>query len=457
MKPAMTRRRNFGVRKVCTCRKSRWPKCPHAWHFNFTLPGGPLYRLSLDREVGRRITSRAEAEHEADLIRTAIRERRFQPVATRHAATALAECPGAGDVQTLDAVSTTYISRVAKVGLKGQGEKTSWKNDQSMVRRFCAFTVSDGQRLGSLSVTMITEDVIEAFFATLAAAGLAVSTRNQYVQVIKAFCRWAVRKGYLPTMPLSDETNVKRAKVAQRRRRLLADEETAVLAAAGSATRGAALRLQWLIIAALETGCRRGELLALRWADVNLEKRTLLVRAVEDGAKKTGRSRELPISARLKAVLEMAHTDAKRRETNKPTHYVFGNPIGDKVKNTKRSWETAVLRAHGHKPTWVRSSLSAASRATLATIDLEFRDLRHEAGCRWLEAGIPLHHIQEMLGHANLSQTSTYLHASEFGLKESMDRFDAVRAGKPQAKEAPIDPPPSCQLDDAETDKGTIH
>jgi site-specific recombinase XerD len=35
--------------------------------------------------------------------------------------------------------------------------------------------------------------------------------------------------------------------------------------------------------------------------------------------------------------------------------------------------------------------------------------------------------MQEMLGHTNLSQTSTYLHASEFGLQESIRRFDALR------------------------------
>jgi hypothetical protein len=42
--------------------------------------------------------------------------------------------------------------------------------------------------------------------------------------------------------------------------------------------------------------------------------------------------------------------------------------------------------------------------------------------------------VQEMLGHVNLSQTSTYLHAAEMGLQESMRRFDAAR-GKPVAND----------------------
>jgi hypothetical protein len=76
----------------------------------------------------------------------------------------------------------------------------------------------------------------------------------------------------------------------------------------------------------------------------------------------------------------------------------------------------------------------------LKAIDLHFHDLRHEAGCRWLEAGWPLHHVQEMLGHTNLSQTSTYLHASETGLQESMRRFEGIGC-TPVAHEAPTEHP----------------
>ncbi len=165
---------------------------------------------------------------------------------------------------------------------------------------------------------------------------------------------------------------------------------------------------------------------------MNREKRLLLIRAVEEGAKKTGRARELPISSRLAAVLEMAKLDPAGREYP-PTAYVFGE-LGKRIKSVKKAWETTVLKAHGHEPEWVRGSLSADSRARLAAIDLHFHDLRHEAGCRWLEAGWPIHHVQEMLGHTDLSQTSTYLHANEMGLQESMRKFDAGR-GKALANE----------------------
>jgi integrase len=116
-----------------------------------------------------------------------------------------------------------------------------------------------------------------------------------------------------------------------------------------------------------------------------------------------------------------------------------------------------VLRAHGQEPEWSsKGALAEASREQLDAIDLHFHDFRHEAGCRWLEQGWPIHHVQEMLRHANLSQTSTYLHASEMGLQESMRKFTAAR-GKPVAKEGPTEHPPLGHAEADAHEKGALH
>jgi hypothetical protein len=89
-------------------------------------------------------------------------------------------------------------------------------------------------------------------------------------------------------------------------------------------------------------------------------------------------------------------------------------------------------------------SLGPESRAALAAIDLHFHDLRHEAGSRLIEAGWPIHHVSEMLGHASLEQTSTYLNVTRVGLHESMRRFDGkVARCNPVANEATIEHRPS--------------
>ena len=451
----MPRHRNENLRKRCGCPRQRWTKCPHSWCFNFKPRGGRWDGFSLDAELGRHLATKEEAKTEVARIKAGILAGTFKRSADVSPMSRLAANParptrGQEDLTTLDAFVPRYLERVKATG------KVSWRNDASMFVRLRTFQAPDGRRLGEWTLSGFTEDTLETFFASLLDAGFAASTRNKYVQVLKAAFRWAARKGYLSRSPISEDSSLKRTKVAQRRRRLSPEEEIRLLAAAGLAGRGVGLRLQWIIVSALETGARRGELLSIRWADVDLGKRTVLIRAVEHGAKKTARPRELPMSAKLAAILEMAETDAKTRSVHAPTAYVFGDATGRKVNNIKRAWETALLKAHGHQPEWVRSRLSAADRMKLATIDLHFHDLRHEAGCRWLENGVPLHHVQELLGHTNLAQTSTYLHASEFGLRDSIHRYDVLR-GTSVAQTRVVDHPPACHDEVLDTDKHKQH
>jgi len=423
------RARHHSVRKVCGCGWRRWPKCPHAWYFSYKPRGGPRYRFSLDAELGGHIGSKTDAEKAATDLRSAINAGTFKRAAeVRQERTELAAAeaarPAATAAVTLDRFVAVYIER----GPKASG-KATWKDDEYLLGTLCAHRTADGRRLGEWSLAAITEDELEAFHAAKRTAGRAASTLNHLVQVIKAALRWAARKGYVARSPVSDGSALKRTKLAQRARRLTPERETALLAAAGALTRGAGVRLSGLIIAALETGCRRGELLGLLWADVNMERRELRVRA--ENAKSRD-ARTVPISTRLAAVLQMANLDPAGRRYP-PTAHVF-SALGEPVKTIKRAWETCVLRAHGYEPQWLKGGkLSAESRATLAEINLHFHDLRHEAGSRWLEAGMPLHHIKEILGHANISQTDTYLNAGRIALQDSMRRFDAAR-GKPVAK-----------------------
>jgi integrase len=377
------RAHNYGVRKTCDCPRSRWPKCPHAWCFNFKPAGGPSYRFSLDVELGRHVETKTEAQAEATRIRAAILAGTFQRQ-PKEAQSPPAPASGSSRVPvliTLERYVAIFVDRVSKAS-----GKTTWPEDKQKFGIVCAHRGADGRPLGEWPLVSITEDELEAFYTAFTTAGRAANTRNHYVTLFKKAFKWAVRKGYLARSPISEESALKRSKGTQRRRRIPPTEETALLAAAGDVTHGAAVRLQWLIVAAIETGCRSGELLAVQWADVDRAKRTMLIRAVEAGARKTGTARELPVSTRLAAILEMARLDPAGREYPS-TAYVFGQ-LGARVRSVKKAWETCVLRAHGHPPTWdAKGKLTASARAALDVIDLHFHDLRHEAGCRWLEAG----------------------------------------------------------------------
>ena len=81
---------------------------------------------------------------------------------------------------------------------------------------------------------------------------------------LRHFCSWAVEKGYASRTPFKTGNGVVAfhfAKERPRSRRLEEDEEQRLLDHADS-------HLRALIIAALETACRKGELLELRWRDV---------------------------------------------------------------------------------------------------------------------------------------------------------------------------------------------
>jgi integrase len=421
--------RNDGLRKRCDCPRAKWPKCAHDWHFNFKPRGGPAFRFSLDREVGRRLTSKEEADREADALRVQIRagtftrahERREHTVADQQRqAHEAACCPGA---TLLRDFAETYVARVSKVRARNK----SWRDDVSRLAVLAAFTRVDGTALGDVAIAAITEDDVEAFFGQLRTTR-AAATRNNYVTLIKKAFRWATKKGYLARNPISEDSELKRAKPTQRARRLVPDSADADgrLTTPGEERRLLAVarpHLQSLIIGAVESCCRQGELLALQWAQVHLDRRTMQIRA---STAKDNETRTLPISDRLAAVLQMLQTDPAGKP-HPPEAFVFGE-CGQRVKTVKRAWQTAVLKAHGQTPVWTAGAkLSPASRAALKAIDLRFHDLRHEGGSRLLEEGWPLHHVQEMLGHASIEQTSTYLNVQPGGLSESMRRSNDAR------------------------------
>lgn len=415
---------NRGLRKICECSRRTWAKCPHSWHFNFKPKGGAAHRFAVDAEAGKHIASKTTAEALADDWRTAIRAGTFRRQSAAVPAAA-ATLPA-----TTDAVITT-MERFGGIYTERLGRPVS-VNHQACFKRFLTFRApGESIAFGARPLTAFTEDDLEIFYADLLERDFAASTRNKYVQMMKSLFRWATRKGYIEKDPAADSDVLKRTKHAQRHRRLEPDEEAKLLEHAGA-------HLQRLIIAAIETCCRRGELLSLQWRNVSLERLELTIQA-ENSKTRTGRV--LPISARLKAVLEMVTTDATGK-THAADHFVFGDVTGGQVKDVKRAWQTCVLKAHGVTPVWTQdNTLDEASRAALGAIDLTFHDLRHEAGSRLLEAGWALHNVSHMLGHANIAQTSTYLNATKVGLQDAMRRLDASRC-KPVASEGDTDPAP---------------
>jgi integrase len=303
--------------------------------------------------------------------------------------------------------------------------------DKGNCRRLAALAL-DGEQVGDVPIGRLTESDFEVMFSQLRTE-LANATLNKYRHTVLTLQKWGLKKGYLTRRWLSEDVVTEKGgtlapkKGARRDRRLIPDEldEHGQITAPGEERRLLAHASPWLqrlIIAAIESCCRRGELLSLLWSDVDWQRGELRIRAENA---KSGEPRAIPISPRLRAVLDMIRHDPAGL-LQPPNAYVFGDAIGQQVSSPKKAWETLVLKANGHAPEWCgNGKLSAAARATYKAINLRFHDLRHEGASRLLDQGWPLHHVQEMLGHADAKTTSIYLNVTTRQLHESMRRFAA--------------------------------
>jgi len=97
------------------------------------------------------------------------------------------------------------------------------------------------------------------------------------------------------------------------------------------------VHLRGVLVALLDTACRVGEVLSLQWKDVNLDRKEIVIEAVKA---KTRTARIVPISTRLKGVLEMRRLDPAGKEFG-PDAYVFGDEVGERVGSVRIAWEAA--------------------------------------------------------------------------------------------------------------------
>jgi len=137
-----------------------------------------------------------------------------------------------------------------------------------------------------------------------------------------------------------------------------------------------------LVTLARHTGCRRGELFALRWRDVDLAGATITVKG--DTAK-SGQTRVIPLNSDAVGVLR-----AWRPTEAKGAALVFANAEGGALTDVK----TAFLRV-----------LKAARIE-----GFRFHDLRHDFASRLVQGGVDLNTVRELLGHADLKMTLRYAH-----------------------------------------------
>ncbi|MGO9956293.1 MAG: tyrosine-type recombinase/integrase [Solirubrobacteraceae bacterium] len=166
-----------------------------------------------------------------------------------------------------------------------------------------------------------------------------------------------------------------------------------------------------LIRVAAYAGLRRGELVTLRWRDVDAGGRKLIVRRALSGqtevrSTKSRRAREVPLPDQAATALERLR---QRRDFTGPDDYVFASRLG-------RRLDPSALRRRFER-----------ARDAAGLEPLRFHDLRHTYGSLLVAGGIDLPSVKAAMGHSHITTTERYLHARPAG--ELADRFTRAFAG----------------------------
>lgn len=241
--------------------------------------------------------------------------------------------------------------------------------------------------LGHLHLSQLTPPIICDFITRLEARGLAHSTIKGIFRLLSAALRSAHEAGILSKNPCR-KIRLQSGEAAEQRVLSIAEQ---------CRLRASAVDQNDLpTLLSLYTGMRLGEVCALRWTDIDWEKRMIAIRRTTQrisgggvsrtrlaiGAPKSRRShRILPIPDFLFVLLETAFASAKN-----PESYLFGK--------ADRAAEPRTIQRRFQRQTQV-----------LGLVHVHFHTLRHSFATRLLELGIDIQTISALLGHQSARTT----------------------------------------------------
>jgi integrase len=148
------------------------------------------------------------------------------------------------------------------------------------------------------------------------------------------------------------------------------------------------------VLLSINTGLRRGELLALTWADIDLQEKMLTVRGA---SAKTGDTRYVPLNDEAVTLLKdwQEHSAEIDRVFSVTTSF-------------KTAWGALLERAGISQFRW--------------------HDLRHHFASRLVQAGVPLNTVRELLGHGSLAMTLRYAHLAPNQTRDAVSKLIHVQA-----------------------------
>lgn len=239
---------------------------------------------------------------------------------------------------------------------------------------------------GEYYITKITPLLVERFITKRVNDGVKKSTINRDLSCLKKMFNKAIDWNYVNENPLkkvkmfSEKDSV--------RDRILSEEEEAQLLKKSSE------HLRLIIVIALNTGMRLGEILNLQWNQVDLRNRRIRVEKT-----KSGSSRSIPINDVLLEELQIL------RSRDGQTPCLFANSNTGKPLTTTKTAFNAACRRSGIKGLW-------------------FHDLRRTFAQRLLQNGVDIITVQNLLGHHSVVVTERYLHTNEDTMRRAVELLE---------------------------------
>ncbi len=260
--------------------------------------------------------------------------------------------------------------------------KRSWRNDEFLLNTLKEFFKGE-------TLQTITAEKIERF-KVVRKAEVSPATVNRAISCLKTLLNKAVEWGKLPASPAA---RVKKFREPAGRERILSPEEARRLLDAASP------ELRPVLITALGTGMRRGEILALKWTDLDFVRGIISVRM-----SKSGKPRQVPMSGAVAGAL-----GAVPRRGD----FVFQNvETGTHIKDVKTAFHAACARAKANPEDENDPGITG----------LRFHDLRHTFASRALELGADIMSVSKILGHSSIIMTAKYLHPTGESMRLAVSR-----------------------------------
>jgi len=241
---------------------------------------------------------------------------------------------------------------------------------------------------GDRTLAKITPKLIVEYKSSRYTMGVKPATINRELTCLRKAFSLAKREWeWCRDNPVS---RVSAEKGANKRDRWLTEEEEAQLLAMCPSW------LRELMLFALHSGMRLGEILALTWNGVDLFRKTVTVFRSKNGERRT-----VPANQTVMALLK-----EKAKVRHLTTNMVFPSRTGTLI-----------------DPNHLRRALRTATRKA-GLQDFHFHDLRHTFATRLVQSGVDLYKVQRLLGHKSPTMTQRYAHHYPESLRDGVEILD---------------------------------